>query len=64
MPHVLKNLFDGALLWGVAGERRPYISPSITPVKLAKQNIRHSLTNVSKRLADTAKRREIKESRH
>ena len=66
MTHVLKNLFDGALLWGIAGERRPYISPSVTPAKLAKQNIRHSWTVVSKGLAYTARRKlnEAKESRH
>ena len=66
MPNVLKNFLDGFLLLGSAGERRNYIPLSVSPAKVAKQNLSHSWSTVSKGIAKTARRKlsEAKETRN
>lgn len=66
MSNVIKNFLDGFLLLGAVGERRHYIPLSVSPAKVAKQNLNHSWSTVSKRIAKTARRKlsEAKETRN
>ena len=66
MSSAIKNFLDGFLLLGAAGERRNYIPLSVSPAKVAKRNLSHSWSTVSKGIAKTARRKlsEAKETRN
>ncbi len=56
MVGTLKNLIDGALLLGVAGDEPRYIPLTETPSKVAQKSFSRNWAYVTKGLAKTARR--------
>lgn len=57
MLMALKNFLAGSLLLDTAADRRNYIPLSVSPARVAKNNLNHSWNTVIKRIANVARRK-------